>query len=193
MSKTLPPDYFEDLYDKSTDPWDFEKSAYEAAKYQDTVATLPRADYKHGLEIGCSIGVLTRLLARKCRRLLSVDVSERALASARVRCGDSGVQFMRMVVPEEFPDGIFDLVVISEVAYFWSEKDLARAIDNTAQHQIAGAHLLLVHWTPIVEDYPQTGDAVHEAWLRDPRWRLLHGARRDQYRIDLLERTGQTG
>ncbi len=66
MGGTLPRAFFEDLYVKSPDPFDFETSAYEAAKYEHTVATLPRAHYKQAVEIGCSIGVLTSRLAEKC-------------------------------------------------------------------------------------------------------------------------------
>ena len=70
MGGTLPRGFFENLYLKSPDPFDFETSAYEAAKYQHTVATLPRAHYKQAGEIGCSIGVLTSRLAEKCDSLL---------------------------------------------------------------------------------------------------------------------------
>ena len=192
MGGTLPRGFFEDLYVKSPDPFDFETSAYEAAKYQHTVATLPRAHYKQAVEIGCSIGVLTSRLAEKCDNLLGLDISEQALVRARARCAHlAGVRFVRMAVPDEFPDQIFDLMVVSEVAYYWSTEDLARAKDRIAAHQTTGGHLLLVHWLPIVDYHVQTGDAVHEAWLKDPRWRLVHGDRRELYRIDLLERISE--
>src|SRR5580765_2521161 len=171
MGETLPRGFFEDLYAKSPDPFDFETSAYEAAKYQHTVASLPRERYKRAVEIGCSIGVLTLRLAAKCEKLLGIDISDRALARARARCAHlPGVKFERMTVPDEFPDQEFDLMVVSEVAYYWSVDDLARAKDLLAAHQPMGGHLLLVHWLPIVDYHVQTGDAVHETWLRDLRW-----------------------
>ena len=192
MSGTLPRDFFEDLYVKSVDPFDFETSVYEAAKYHHTVAILPRDRYKQGVEIGCSIGVLTSWLAEKCEKLLGLDISEQALARATARCTDlPNVTFARMTVPDEFPDQTFDLVVVSEVAYYWSVEDLGRAKDLIAAHQETGGHLLLVHWLPIVDYHVQTGDAVHEAWLKDSKWRLVDSDRRDQYRIDLLERRSE--
>jgi len=192
MGGTLTRGFFEDLYVKSPDSFDFETSAYEAAKYQHTVATLPRAHYKQAVEIGCSIGVLTSRLAKKCNSLLGLDISEQALVRARARCAHlASVQFVRMTVPDEFPDQAFDLIVVSEVAYYWSTEDLARAKDLIAAHQTTGGHLLLVHWLPIVDYHVQTGDAVHDAWLKDPRWRLVRGDRREQYRIDLLERISE--
>src|SRR6266481_8183661 len=108
MSGTLPRDFFEDLYVKSADPFDFETTAYEAAKYQHTVAILPRDRYQQGIEIGCSIGVLTSRLAEKCDQLLGIDISGRALERARARCAElPGVKFVRMAVPDEFPDQDF--------------------------------------------------------------------------------------
>ncbi|SRR6266478_862091 len=128
MGGTLPRGFFEDLYGKSPDPFDFETSAYEDAKYQNTVSTLPRAHYKQAVDIGCSIGVLTSRLAEKCGSLLGLDISQQALVRASVRCAHlPGVKFARMTVPDEFPDQTFDLIVVSEVAYYWSTEDLARA------------------------------------------------------------------
>ena len=68
---SLAPQYFERLYAESADPWDFEASPYETAKYAATLAALPRPRYANALELGCSIGVLTRQLAPRCERLLA--------------------------------------------------------------------------------------------------------------------------
>ena len=187
--ETLPPAYFQRLYDRSRDPWNFETSPYEAAKYRETLACLPRALYANALEVGCSIGVLTQQLGPRCQALLSLDVSETALGIARDRCKTlPQVRFFRMQIPREEPTGLFDLIVISEVAYYWQREDLDRAIAVFAAHQAPGAHLLLVHHTPFVPDYPLTGDQVHETWLARPEWRVLVQQRHEGYRLDLLER-----
>ncbi len=186
---SLPPSYFDDVYAASPDPWNFETSEYEAGKYRDTLAHLPRPRYANVLEIGCSIGVLTHQLADRCDKLLSVDVSAQALATATTRCADlPHVHFAQMHIPDEIPEGAFDLVVISEVGYYWQREDLARTARLLAARQPPGGQLMLVHYTPIVPDYPLTGDQVHETWLRRPEWAPLDRARRDQYRLDLLER-----
>lgn len=188
-SKTMPPSYFDEIYEKSIDPWNFETSEYEASKYRLTLACLPNARYRRGLEIGCSIGVLTRQLASRCDEFLGVDVSRRALAMARERCANlPQVHFRRVQVPAEMPDGPFDLVILSEVVYFWQRKDLERAADLLTARQPPGAHLVLVHYTPHVPDFPLTGDEVHDAWLARSEWRLLRHERRDSYRLDVLEK-----
>lgn len=186
---TVPPRYFDDIYDKSLDPWNFETSEYEAEKYHHTLASLPRARYARALEIGCSIGVLTHQLASRCDELLGVDVSERALAIARQRCANlPQVNFDRIQVPVEMPEGPFDLVVLSEVVYFWQREDLERAANLLIERQSSRAHLILVHYTPPVPDYPLTGDQVHDAWLARPEWKLLRQERRESYRLDVLEK-----
>lgn len=78
--------YFEGLYAED-DPWHYEDSEYEKAKYAKTLAALPREKYCRGLEIGCSIGIFTRLLAERVERLDALDISRRAVARAAERRG----------------------------------------------------------------------------------------------------------
>ncbi len=191
--RSLQPDYFDRVYAARPDPWDFETSAYEAAKYDETLAALPQQRYRRGLEIGCSIGVLTERLARRCEHLLAVDVSAAALETARRRCERlPQVAFARLQVPDEFPEGRFDLVLLSEVGYYWSRADLERAQDAIVSSLEPGGTLLLVHWTAPVHDYPLTGDDVHAAFLAraQPEGPLRHaaGARYPQYRLDRFDR-----
>ena len=189
LDASLPPAYFENIYRKSDDPWDFQSSLYEAGKYDETLASLPREHYRNGLEVGCSIGVLTARLAERCDRLLSLDISESALERARQRCAAmSHVRFAQMQVPREMPEDLYDLVVISEVAYYWQQKDLERAMTALAARQSSGGHLVLVHYTLPVPDYPMTGDQVHDIWCVRPEWRLIARKRFDSYRLDVLER-----
>lgn len=186
---SLPPGYFDQVYAAKDDPWDFRTSAYEHAKYADTLNHLPRPRYPRALEVGCSIGVLTAQLAERCDRLLSVDVSQASLAQARDRCRAlPQVRIESLRIPEDEPDGSFDLIVVSEVAYYWTPADMDRAIALLAAHHQPGGHLLLVHWTPAVHDYPQTGDEVHNRWLARPEWRALYDGARERYRLSVLER-----
>jgi len=184
--------YFDDVYRANADPWAFASSPYEREKYAATLAALPRPRYERAFEIGCSIGVLTAQLATRCAELLSVDVSETALAQARQRCtGLPQVQLQRLQVPAEFPDCQFDLILLSEVGYYWNLPDLSRAADLLVTALKPGGQLLLVHWTPPVPDYPLTGDEVHELFLRRAELRPLHAERHAQYRLDLVERGEQ--
>ena len=128
---SIPARYFDDLYAGERDPWEFETSAYEQAKYDATLAALPRPRYRRGLEIGCSIGVLTARLAGRCASLVAVDVSEKALDAARMRCRTlPNVAFENISVPAEWPAGTFDLIMLSEVVYHLDAGDVSRLADR---------------------------------------------------------------
>ncbi|MBC5800032.1 MAG: methyltransferase domain-containing protein [Candidatus Eremiobacteraeota bacterium] len=178
--------YFERLYAADSDPWNFASSPYESEKYGRTIEALGERRFARALEVGCSIGVLSERLAERCDRLLSIDINPRALAAAKQRCAAlTNVTFAEMNVPHDFPTERFDLIVVSEVAYYWSDDDLALAIDAIAGAS-AGGTVELVHFLPKVQDYARDGDAVHHAFLRDRRFVRTSGMRADRYRIDVL-------
>ena len=72
---TLTREHFEARYAADPDPWDFEGSAYERAKYERTLAALGERRYASAFEAGCSIGVFTAMLADRCDELLAVDIA----------------------------------------------------------------------------------------------------------------------
>jgi SAM-dependent methyltransferase len=182
--------YFERVYAAKSDPWEFATSPYERAKYAATLDALSGRRFARGFEAGCSIGVLTERLAEMVDDLFAVDISEAALRQARERCaGHANVHFARMALPQEFPSAHFDFALLSEIGYYWSRADLARAIDGFATC-VAGGVVELVHYLPKVEGYPLAGDDVHEAFLSDPRYTRLSGSRAARYRIDVLAVNG---
>lgn len=190
--KSLNLDYFKDIYDRSEDPWNFETSAYEAAKYAATIAALPNKQEERVLEVGCSIGVLTRLLAQRCTHLLAIDVSQKALDIATRRCEHvRNVTFKKASFPKELPADQFNLIMVSEVAYYLSAADWKAAIGALYERLVSGGHIVLVHWLPEVPDYPQTGDEVHDRFkqlMRD-KMKSVFSNRAENYRIDVWARS----
>jgi SAM-dependent methyltransferase len=185
--RSIGPDYFEQLYRDNADPWDFETSPYEAKKYKRTLDALPAARIGRALEVGCANGVLTAHLGLRCEDLLAVDVSETALSVARRRCAaQSHIRFERRILPEDAPGGPFDLILLSEVAYYWDSADLDRLAEYLLRATVSGGHVLLVHWTGDT-DYPKSGDgAVSELLsLLGNRIAPLLAERHEQYRLDL--------
>ena len=161
---SLPQGYFDDLYGRAPegDPWRFRRSPYEAAKYAATLEHLPRPRYGPTLEVGCSIGVFTQLLAARVDDLLAIDIAPAALVLAREHCRDlPHVHFAQLDPLAMAPPGPFDLIVLAEVAYYWTRGDFESAFRRLVAALGSGGQIILVHWRAAVPDYPQTGDEVH--------------------------------
>lgn len=161
-----PVEHFERLAHDSADPWDYETSDYEQAKYRRTLENLPEATGRT-LEIGCSIGVFTAMLAPRCSPLLAVDFSPTALERARQRlAGQDGVEFRRTRLPEETPAGPFDTIVAAEVLYYWSRELVGAGLVRLEAALAPGGTLLAVHWRGSDPRRELIGDDVH-AILRE--------------------------
>ena len=182
------PEHFDRLYASDPDPWKFATSEYERDKYAATLAALPRPRFARAFEVGCSIGVLTRQLAARCNAILAVDVAEAALQGAAVRCRDqSHVQFARMVVPQDWPPGAFDLILFSEVLYYLDDTDRAAAARLSLQSLSPSGAIILVNWHGPTDGFC-TGDDAAEAMIAAcaPALRPVTQQRAEKYRLDVL-------
>jgi trans-aconitate methyltransferase len=161
---TLGAGYFDAMYEAAPDPWGFEDRWYEQRKYSISLAQLPDRRYRRAFEPGCSIGVLTAMLAGRCDRLLSWDVAAGAVQAAARRTRDlPNVRVERRQIPHEWPEGRFDLIVFSEILYYLGDRDLEQVLDYGVHALEPGGTLLAVHWRHPVADYPRVGDDVHRA------------------------------
>ena len=156
--QTLKPEYFDARYTADPDPWNFGASPYERAKYALTLNAMPKPRYRSALEVGCSIGVLTRSLAPRCDAVVAIDAASTPLVAARHRCADlPTVRFARMFVPEQWPDGAFDLILLSEVVYYLSREDVGNLAARVTRSLAQDGSVILVHWIGST-DYPLSGD-----------------------------------
>ena len=183
MNTRLPDAYFDEMYAGGEDPWQLSTRWYEQRKYAITMAMLPHRRYRHAFEPGCSIGTLTALLAQRCDRLTAVDVAEAAVRSADVRlreadCRDK-VTLAQSSVDAEWPAGPFDLLVLSEVAYYLDADALAQVLRRECARLQPDANIVAAHWRHPVADYPLTGDAAHEVIAGTPGLNAL-GCYRDR-------------
>ena len=187
---TLKPDHFEALYAADPDPWNFAASPYERAKYTLTLEAIPNLRSRSALEVGCSIGVLTRLLAARCDALLAVDAAQTPLIEARRRCADlPDVHFEQMFVPEQWPDGVFDLILLSEVVYYLSREDVGRLARRVRESLAPGGAVVLVHWIGPT-DYPLSGDDAVLLFIErmGTTYVVDRSDRYSRFRLDVLSR-----
>jgi predicted O-methyltransferase YrrM len=172
MSKRLPDVYFDQMYADADDPWELSTRWYEQRKYALTLAMLPKRRYRHAFEPGCSIGTLTAQLTLRCDHVTAVDVAEAAVRSADVRLEHAGcrdrVTLTRSSLDAAWPPGPFDLLVLSEVAYYLEADTLAGVLERECARLQPGTNVVAAHWRHPVADYPLTGDAAHTIIAQTP-------------------------
>jgi cyclopropane fatty-acyl-phospholipid synthase-like methyltransferase len=182
------PGYFDRLYARDPDPWGFETSAYERDKYAATLAALPQPRFATAFEAGCSIGVLTRRLAERCDSLLAADLAEAALDRARARCaGLDHVRFARLALPQDWPEGPFDLILLSEVLYFLPGDGIERAARRTVDTLAPGGTTVLVNWmgpTGGVCD----GEVAAQRFIDAAALPRIAASQAPKYRLDVLRK-----
>ncbi|RFA21123.1 bifunctional PIG-L family deacetylase/class I SAM-dependent methyltransferase [Subtercola boreus] len=203
----LPGTYFDATYRANDDPWGFTTRWYEERKRALTTASLPRQHFARTLEIGCSIGVLTEQLAPRTDALLALDIAPAAIDRARARLAapPSGTAQHASATPHvtlrvadvatDFPEGTFDLVLLSEVGYYFDAGTLDRVLGSIATALTDDGVFVACHWRHPVADYLQTGDGVHrliaEAAAR-AGWTLIAHHLEDDFVLDVYAPDGRS-
>lgn len=158
-----PADYFERKWSESDDPWDQASRIYETRKYDLTAAMPRRARYRRAFEPGCATGLLTERLLRRCDEVVAVDRHPNAAEATLRRVADRpGAHVGVGRIPDDWPEGSFDLVVLSEVLYYLDEPAVRRCIDRAAESLEPGGELVAVHYRVPVADHALLGDRVHD-------------------------------
>jgi SAM-dependent methyltransferase len=182
--RRAPVEHFERLARESSDPWSYETSAYEQAKYRRTLEALPERTGAT-VELGCSVGVFTAMLAPRTSSLLAVDFSPGALDHARRRlAGIANLELSRRTLPEEMPAGPFETIVCAEILYYWGA-ELVEAGLRTMEAALApGGTLLAVHWRGADPRRELDGDGVHAILLDNCNLVWDRGEETPDYRLD---------
>lgn len=161
MSVATP--YFDQLFAGNDDPWAFRQRWYEQRKRALTLAVLTRPHYTSIFEPGCANGELSAELAARCDRLVCCDTAAAAVALAQTRLqGFAHAQVHQSRLPQEWPAGQFELIVLSELCYYLDAEDLQRLIDCALKALTDNGQLLACHWRPRIDGCPQTAEQVHE-------------------------------
>ncbi len=172
------PEAFEARYVAEEDPWAFATSQYEDARYRAIIGELGAGRFANAYEPACSVGVLTERLAERCDRLLGVDVSTTAVGRASARCAEHEGVKVRVGSITDPPPPDLDLVVMSEVGYYFAVAELDRIIDSLAEALRPGALLVACHWRGHSDHHRLHGTEVHARLENQLDERLQHRTHR---------------
>jgi cyclopropane fatty-acyl-phospholipid synthase-like methyltransferase len=160
---------FEALYQNNPDPWSVRSSWYERRKRATLLAALPLEKFDKALELGCGNGNTTQALAGRCGITHAVDLSPTALAECRdalARHNIANVHLHALQLPLAWPlddQSNVDLIVVSELAYYFSDDELRTFIRRCEESLTRGGHWLMCHYTADFHDRQQRTQHIHDA------------------------------
>ncbi len=187
---TTSQEFFEQKYREDADPWNFRLSAYEQSRYDATLRALGQGPYMRAFEPGCSIGLLTARLAEICGHVEAIDISPTAAEQARANCRNlSNVTIVTGALPDAIPSGRFDLIVLSEIGYYFTESQLRELSRELFGRLRTPSTLIATHWLGESEDHILSGDRVHEILGSSDGLTLTHSERAPGYRLDRWDRS----
>lgn len=165
MNNAQPLAHFEALYAGADDPWDVRGAWYEQRKRAILLASLAKPRYRSAFEPGCGNGEMSAALAGRCERLLACDGAASALDAARRRLPDArtqGIVFEQRRLPDDWPvDDTFDLIVMSELAYYFTQDAIASMLAAACANLAPDGELVLCHYLHDFEDRVTATAIVH--------------------------------
>lgn len=189
-------EFFDAKYRSAADPWNFAGSPYEQYRYDEIIQNLDefsgepdRRRFRRAFEPGCSIGILTARLAAICDEVIAIDISPTAVARARARCAQwPGVTVEVGALPQSIPLGQFDLVVFSEIGYYFNSNALAVLAAQLTSLLASGGILMAVHWLGHSHDHVLTGDEVHRVLGASRGLAQMKARRYEGFRVEMWSR-----
>ena len=184
-----PDTYFDSLYERDVDPWGLASRFYERRKRAIVLAALTRPRFRRVFEPGCATGLLTEELAERCDEVVAWDIAAAAVQQTSVRAAHCrNVSVAQGAVPDDWPDGKFDLIVLSEVGYYCADPgSLAARIDESLEHD---GVLVACHWRHPASMHLRSAEAVHAA-LNGGR-QLLVTHVEDDFLLQVWSRNGRS-
>ena len=181
--------FFEGLYRRCPDPWQFASSPYEQQRYATVFDALGFRRYARVFEPGCSIGVLTARLAELCDSVEAMDISDTAVVYARQRCRLlTNVVVRQGAFPDSIPAGSFDLIVLSEIGYYFDVEQLTTLESIVVGRMRHDGILLAAHWLGHSDEHLLSGDQVHQVLGEWEGLEHLASEQHPSFRLDLWKR-----
>jgi predicted TPR repeat methyltransferase len=184
MTSTTSEAFFDAKYRAEADPWSFATNDYELNRYDRILNALDGRRFELAYEPGCSVGVLTVLLAPVCDRVEACDISIAAVEKAQGRCRDLMNVSIHHARLSSFIPLHADLYVFSEVGYYLSRGELVDLLGKHIDALQDGATLIACHWRGSSPDHLLSGDEVHEVIHGVPGLFHKYSEQHTEFRLD---------
>jgi SAM-dependent methyltransferase len=177
---TFQAEFFEALHRKPDEPFSYSTRAVERLRHEWTFREIAKVAHGRVLDLGCSRGQLTTLLAQLPVQLTAIDIAPTALAAANQRLPGHAVRLAAgsaMALP--IASGQVDLVVAADGIYSWNLETLDRDRCLCEIHRVlvpSGRALFTEHTRPfrfpeLIQQIAENGFTIEWVdYLYDRPW-----------------------
>ena len=182
---------FEEKFVANADPWQTFSDREEAIKRRAIIHALGARPHGRVLELAAGNGSNSVALTHRALRLDATEGTRRGARLVAVAvAGNSRARALELELPTRFPRPRYDAIVIAEILYYLSMRDMAAVARDTAAALRSGGRLVLAHHRIDFSDFVQHADGIHRRFLRasGASWSRLWMFRTGRWLVEAIER-----
>jgi SAM-dependent methyltransferase len=175
------------------DPWSTFSNRDEAVKRRAIVHALGPGPIGRVLELASGNGSNSVAIAP---RVLRLDATEGTAEGTRLTAAAIAryprARASELALPAAFPHGVYDAVVVAELLYYLSERDMARVANDVAAALRRGGRLILAHHRIDFYDFAQHAAGIQDRFLRQTgrSWHVRRVRTLRRWRVCVATATG---
>ena len=182
---------FDDRFAGDGDPWATFTDRDEAVKRDAILHALPPRPIGRVLELAAGNGSNSVPLAARALRLDATEGTASGTALVAQALGDDRrARASVVVLPGRFPRRCYDAIVVAEILYYLSPRDMAAVARDVARALRPGGTLVLAQHRIDFHDFAQHADGIHRRFLAATRsaWTATGGRRTARWRVEGFRR-----
>ncbi len=174
---------FERTFAANRDPWRTFAARDEARKRAAILHALGSGPFGRVLELASGNGSNSVALAARALRLDATEGTRTGVQLTAQALGQSRrARASRLILPGRFPRAVYDAIVVAEILYYLSPRQMERVARDVAIALRPGGVLILAHHCIDFHDFAQHAAGIHERFVAatrtaNRRLRLLNAGR----------------
>lgn len=186
---------FDAKFSGSDDPWATFTARDEAHKRRAILRGIGGRRVGRMLELAAGNGSNSAALARLALRLDATEGTRSGTELVSRAVGDNPrVRVSRLVLPDRFPRPTYDAIVVAEVLYYLTARDMAAVAHAVAAALTPGGRLVLAQHRVDYPDFVQHAAEIHRRFLSATgvEWQPTGDTRTGRWRVQAYDRVDRT-